>query len=107
MSLDEKIRELDEHIAGRVKQWLKEQHELLGRKLGEEISRQLEGATDCLPSTLISEEQKAELEAIATPPSASPATGFSDLVEAVAAVDQARSQAAARACLAGSDESSQ
>ncbi len=99
MSLDEKIRELDGQIASRVKQWLREQHELLGRKLGEEISRQLDKAGDFLPESLISADVKAELQAAASPEPAPVQASSSDLREAIIAVDAARTQATTLAAL--------
>ena len=100
MSLDEKIRELDEHVSGRVKQWLREQHDLLGRKLGEEITRQLDEAGSRLPENLISDEELAELAAAEAPvPEAAPTGNLSALREGRRHGRQARTQAAALSAL--------
>ena len=98
MSLDEKIRELDGQIASQVKQWLREQHDQLGKKLREEIARQIEDAGNLLPESLITDEAKAQLEKAVLP--APSATGaITDLRKAVTQIDGARTQAAALTAL--------
>ncbi len=92
MSVDEKIQELDEIVAGRVRQWLKETHERLSRQLGDEISRRLGAAGELVPGSLLSGDALEPLRAAVA--SAGSSGSLKGLKAATVAIDGAANQSA-------------
>ncbi len=91
MSIDEKIQQLDEHVGSHLRKWVREVQEQLGRRLNEEITRQLEEASNTLPTSVIPAEELASIAAAASTTSGSAA--LRGLRDALTDLDRAGTQA--------------
>lgn len=90
MSLDDKIQQLDETIASRFRDWVKDLHEQLGRSLNDQIAKQLEAASSEIPARLMDSDLEAFRAAVS---SAGQPGALHQLHEATIAIDRAGKQA--------------
>ncbi|MDY7091919.1 MAG: hypothetical protein SX243_03015 [Acidobacteriota bacterium] len=91
MAIDEKIQQLDEHVARLVKEALRGLQDEVGRKVGEQVSQQVAEASDRLPGSLSVSGQIAPLVEEARSEARGGALG--ELVRSLAPIDRAKSQA--------------
>ena len=91
MSLDERIQQLDERIASRFKDWVKDLHEQLSQTLNDEIARQLEEATNQVPEGLMDLEKLQSITAVAS--SVGGELVLRNLHSAMVGIDRSKKQA--------------
>lgn len=95
MAIDEKIQQLDEHIARLVKEALRGLQDEVGRKVGEQVSQQVAEASDRLPGSLAVSGQIAPLveEARNEARNEARSGALGELLRSLAPIDRAKSQA--------------